>query len=108
MGLSSGSGLGWMAADIVVLAHARWIRFLLSGFLLARERPGVREVHLADLMTNVGPDLAGLDCPLATLKRALSLRFDPAGWRIGIPICPESAERGTRHSWLASSVGQGR
>lgn len=75
-------GLGRAAADIVALIHAGWILFLLGGVLVAR-RGWVREIHLAGLLTNVGLDLAGLDCPLTTLERALRLRFDPGGWYAG-------------------------
>ncbi len=78
----AGSGLGRVAADIVAVIHAGWILFLVGGVLVAR-RAWVREIHVGGLLTNVGLDLSGLDCPLTALERALRLRFDPGGWYAG-------------------------
>jgi hypothetical protein len=72
--------LGRMTADSVVLIHAAWIAFLVAGILVAGDRAWVQRLHLAALATNVGIDLAGLDCPLTALERALRLRYDPPGW----------------------------
>jgi protein-S-isoprenylcysteine O-methyltransferase Ste14 len=60
-----------IAADVVVVVHAVFVAFLLSGGFLAWWWPGAAAVHVLALVASAGIYLGGFDCPLTNLEKHL-------------------------------------
>ena len=61
-------------ATAVLALHLVWITWVIGGWLVSRNRPTVRCVHLASLVYSVFIELAPLPCPLTLLENYLESR----------------------------------
>ncbi len=64
---------GILATAVLVL-HLVWITWVIGGWLVSRNRPMLRWVHLASLVYSVFIELAPLPCPLTLLENYLESR----------------------------------
>ncbi len=67
-----------VTANGILLVHAAWVIFLMTGFLIVRGHPWAERVHFGGLVLNLVLDLTGTPCPLTVAETALRLRCDPA------------------------------
>lgn len=67
-----------LAANGILVIHAGWVVFLVTGFLLVRGRPWGARVHVGALVMTLTLDISGIPCPLTVAETALRMRLDPA------------------------------
>jgi hypothetical protein len=63
-----------LLADLVVLAHAGFVAFVVLGGMLVLRRPWILAAHLSAVAWAVLLELAGLTCPLTPLENWLRER----------------------------------
>ncbi len=63
-----------LAADLVVILHAAFVVFVVSGGLLALRWPAAAWLHLPAAAWGAAIELTGWMCPLTPLENALRLR----------------------------------
>jgi hypothetical protein len=72
-----------LGADLVLLAHAAFILFVIFGALAAAGRRRWICVHLAAVAWGALVELAGLWCPLTSVENALRIAAGDAGYAGG-------------------------
>jgi hypothetical protein len=59
-----------LLADLVLLAHATFVLFVLAGGLLVARWPRLAWIHLPAVAWGAAVEFAGLTCPLTPLEQA--------------------------------------
>jgi len=83
------------AADLVVIAHATFIAFLLAGGFLAWRWPRVVWAHLPTVVVTAIVFAFGADCPLTNLEKYLRRQAGERAYRDGfvahylLPMVPD-------------------
>jgi hypothetical protein len=70
-------------ADLLVVAHAAFVAFVVAGGLLALRRPWIAAVHLPAAAWGALVELAGWICPLTPWENALRARAGETGYAGG-------------------------
>jgi Protein of Unknown function (DUF2784) len=66
--ISSGPPFG-LLADLVLVAHATFVLFVLAGGLLVARWPRLAWIHLPAVAWGAAVEFAGLTCPLTPLEQ---------------------------------------
>jgi hypothetical protein len=76
--------LAWRAlADVLLIAHAAFVAFVMLGGLLAMRWPRLAWVHLPAAAWGAWVEFSQSICPLTPWEQAARLRAGEAGWEGG-------------------------
>ena len=70
-----------MLAELVLLIHLLWILWVILGWIVTRNRPLLRWVHIGSLLWGILTEVGPWPCPLTIVEQWLQHRAGPPSYQ---------------------------